>query len=209
MEAGKTIIEVGLAARMKNPGFFVQKMYKNVHTRLEANKTEGFHKIKKIYGSVFSFSRIFLVKNFFGLKTTFEHFHAFSLIFTFIHTILKNLFRKVHKKVHTCYTAINLLSKYSRFNIDKRESGTPRMQDAAIFPILDRCRSLDLRKRGGIFCSHAFGGSFAEHFVQTADRFSGTSLLCNSGSSRLNFGLIEFSTVYRPQGMSFFRFSKV
>ena len=107
MEAGKTIIEVGLAARMKNPGFFVQKMYKNVHTRLEANNTAGFPKIKKIYGSVFSLSRIFLVKYFFGLKTTFAHFHVFSLVFTFIHTILKNLFRKVHKKVHTSIYQVN------------------------------------------------------------------------------------------------------
>ena len=119
MEAGKTIIEVGLAARMKNPGFFVQKMYKNVHTRLEAHNTAEFHKIKKIYVGDFPFSRIFLVKYFFGLKTTFAHFHVFSLTFTFIHTFLKILFRKVHKKVHTGENPLNrqpLNKKFVKFH---------------------------------------------------------------------------------------------
>lgn len=101
MEAGKTIIEVGLAARMKNPGFFVQKMYKNVHTRIGAHNTARFYENKKIYGSDFSFLWIFPVKYFFGQKTTFAHFRVLSLVFTFIYPVLKNLFRKVHKKVHT------------------------------------------------------------------------------------------------------------
>lgn len=107
MEAGKTIIEVGLAARMKNPGFFFRKMPKVVHTRLGTLDIALFEEIKQIYVSDFPFLWIFRVKYFFGLKTTFVHFHVFSLAFTFIYTVLENLSRKVHKKVHTAIYQVN------------------------------------------------------------------------------------------------------
>ena len=102
MAAEKTIIELGLAARINNPGFFFRKMPKVVHTRLGTPDIALFDEIKQIYVCDFSFSRIFLEKYFIGLKITFARFHSFSLAFAFIHSVLKILFRKVHKKVHTC-----------------------------------------------------------------------------------------------------------
>ena len=47
MEAGKTIIEVGLAARMNNPGFFFRKMHKVVHTRPGTLDIALFDEIKQ------------------------------------------------------------------------------------------------------------------------------------------------------------------
>ena len=115
MAAEKTIIELGLAARINNPGFFFRKMPKVVHTRLGTLDIALFDEIKQIYVCDFSFSRIFLEKYFIGLKITFARFHPFSLAFAFIHSVLKILFRKVHKNVHTGENPINRQSLSKKF----------------------------------------------------------------------------------------------